>query len=235
MKRTSLLFTLALLACDPAFADQADAAVIGSTPIAFPDTVDLVKSSDEAVLRFVRPTLKSGRRLLAVWIDRQERVRKDPYFPDRGRYAVSYTLAALELRDATSSNFAQVKRAVREDIAKLHAGAEGRMPESLAELRQQLREKGIDPDRGISFSAAVVKPLSDTENQLSHLILVPTRFTVQGSQDRQAWLLLCSNQLLVRRKVVTVEVFGLYLDHSDSAWVTKECNELAQSVLSANR
>jgi len=235
MRQTGLIFAFAMLGtCGSALADRADA-IIGNTPIVLPDTAVLLKHSEESVSRLAKRPLTSGRRLLVVWLDSRERIRSDHYFPDRGRYAVSYTIAALESRDATPGDFAQVKRAVREDLAKVRAGGEGRMPESLAELRQQLREKGIDHDRGISFAPAIVKPLADSENQLSYLILVPTKFTEQNGRIGEAWLLLCSSQLLVRRKVVGVDVFSLYSDHSDSAWVAKECNELVQSVLSANK
>jgi len=100
--------------------------------------------------------------------------------------------------------------------------------------REALRAKGIDPDSGISLGPAAIQVLRESENQFSHLILVPAKFTQQTGHVSQAWLLLCTNALLIRGKVVTINVFSLFSDATDRVWVTKECNELVQTVFLAN-
>lgn len=230
-----LLVALALASASlhPTAAESADA-VIGETPMALSDGSSLAKSSDESVLRFARKTLTPEKRLLVVWTDRGQGAPQEPYYPVRHRYAVAYTMSALESRDATPGNFAQVKRAIREDVADLQAGSGGNMPESLTELRADLRARGIDPDSGISVGPAAIQLLSENELQLSHLILQPVAIPETNGQLGQGWLLACTNALLIRGKIVTVNVFSLFADSADREWVTSECGELVRSLQAAN-
>jgi hypothetical protein len=232
-----LYLTLALaFASQEAVAANNRDALVGSTPIVLPDTANLTKRSDESVLRFVKSTLTSGKRLVAVWTDRKQRIRQDRYYPDRHRYAVLYTLTALESLEATSDHFAYAKGIVRDDMAQLQAKsiAGAKLPESLSKLRADLRASGIDPDSGASLAPAAIALLSESDNRLSHLILQSATFSAEGGQVGQAWLVFCHNALLIRRKIVTVNVFSLFYDATDRAWVVQECNQLAQSLLSAN-
>jgi hypothetical protein len=201
LRITAALF-LAALAVSARAATGSPVAV-GGTLIALPDTTALTRNGSDTVREFAQGTLTPGKHLLAVWVDSQQSISAGRYFPDHFRYAIAYTMSALEHHNATPADFLQVKRAMNADFADVERTSSFKIPDSLEELRANLRSRHIDPDSGIaSAGPASIQLLTNSDKQLSYLLLQPIRTTQAGSGEVHKWLLLCSNALLIRGKVV---------------------------------
>lgn len=234
VRRIIATLFLAALAI-PARSSSDSSVAVGKASIALPGTAALTRSDSGPVREFAQNTLTPGKRLLAVWTDSQQSVTGGRYFPGHYRYAISYTMSALEHLNATTANFLQVKRAMRADFADVQRASRFEIPNSLEQLRANLRSQNIDPDNGIAPAGpAVVQLLADRDNQLSYLLLQPVRAATAGSGEAKKWLLLCSNALLIRGKVVQVNVLSEFTNAADRTWVAEECTNLTRAILSSN-
>lgn len=238
-----LLLALSLLSPLPALAAEAAPAalppgvdaLIGGKPFTLPDTPALVKSSHPAARDFAARLLSPGKRLLAVWTDAGQSLQGDRYAPQRFRYAVAYTMVPVEQVEATASDFGYARLAVRDEIASFTETAAVRLPDTLAELAGQLTARQQDLGQVVQSRRPVaVELLQDDARRIGYLALqpAPQRDAPAGAPPR--WLMGCMNTLLLKGKLVLVNVFSEFEDAADTKWLRSECARLVGSVQSRN-
>lgn len=238
-----LLLVLALLAPLPAAADTAPAAalppgsdaVIGGRAFTLPDTPALQKSGSAGARDFATRLLTPGKRLLAVWTDAAHPARGERYAPVRFRYAVAYTMVPVEQLEASADDFGYARLAVRDEISALTETAAVRLPDTLAELAGQLEARQQDLGTAARAGRPVaVELLQDDARRIGYLALqaAPQRDAPEGAAPR--WLMGCMNTLLLKGKLVQVNVFSEFEDAADTRWLRAECARLVGAVQSRN-
>lgn len=238
-----VLVLLALLAPLPASAVEpvpvrlapGTDALIGGKPFVLPDTPALAKSGNAAARGFAARLLTPGKRLLAVWTDAARPVQGDHYAPVRFRYAVAYTMVAVEQLEASADDFAYARMAVRDEIAGYTETAAVRLPDTLAELAGQLEARQQELGQVVrSRRPVAVELLQDDARRIGYLALqpAPLRDAPEGAAPR--WLMGCMNTLLLQGKLVQVNVFSEFEDAADTRWLRAECSRLVGAVQSRN-
>ena len=211
-----------------------DGIKIGDASISFPDSGALVRSRNNDVLHFAQTTMAPKKRLLAIWVDRSQPAVKSTYFPTHYRYADAYTMRGLEQLDASTANFSEVKDMVRGEINQAKGTTNILMPRDLDELQSKLRKMHIDPERGFSLGVISTTMIRNDSHALSNLVLGSIASNDSTSVVPKRWLLMCTNVLLIRKKIVTLNVFSEFTRPDDRKWVEVECKSLVGAMLSAN-
>lgn len=240
---TLLLVLLTLMSPLPAVALESDTvslpvgvdAVIGGKPFVLPDTSALEKTDNGAARDFARRLLTPGKRLLAVWTDARQPAQGDRYVPVRYRYAVAYSMLAVETVDASAEDFGYARMAVRDELGNLTGTAALRLPETLEELGRQMASRQQDLQRVLQLRRPVaVELMQDDGRRISYLALQPAPPREAGAEGETRWLMGCMNTLLLKGKLLQVNVFSEFAAAADTEWLRQECTRLVGAVQSRN-
>ena len=226
----------------------AQSASIGDASIALPDVEEFTRSNEPSVLAFAQNGMTQDKRLLAVWISGDQKSGASSFFPENYRHAIAYDIRSLENARFGETEFLQAKKILSDEIKQWASMTAHKSPQEKQQLSDAIRSQGIDPDKEVLpigltsaapikaidiFGGAFYQPLEDSEKKISFLLTQPILGT-QSAKKPLRRLLVCANRLLLKGKIVQLNVFAEYTRPTDVSWTVNTCAKLADKIVSSN-
>jgi hypothetical protein len=204
--------------------------IIGNKSIALPDVARLAANNSDDAISMARATLSSNKQLLKVWSPPLGD-KSGGALPTAFRYADAYVFSGADNESISYKDFERARQIVSRDISDLQTNETLPAPTDVPELDRKLRALRVDPG-AVSYKAKLLAK-NELKDRLTYILL--TEATTDAiAPSKRVLSISCMNTLLLKDKIVTLNVYAQYNNEDDVAWLAASCSDLVTATMEAN-
>ena len=147
------------------------------------------------------------------------------------RYITVESEKSISDTSVSSTEFAELRSMVRNQIGEVYANAQKQLPELIGKGNQRLREE-FDADLAVEFGGLVTLPIHlDTDNVMANSMFMTFGGTLDGEDIGSDVVSATTLFLYVKDKVLFLYVYG---SESELEWTREAAERWATEILAAN-